>query len=659
MKLKRKIDRYKLGGLLHYLTYIILGVLLALVGMKTIRLGEKMISVENAIALYDDSKWIEAEQALQNAKSNDWFYYKQKKIDEMLIELTWVTKYRQSLQEFMVKLDEDLSALDYEDFKENLNTYDEMGLETLEDWQLDYLMVNYPVDTVIHNCWQAFKQEMETFLEEPLEHDHEWAKKSIFEVPDAYFSGEKTSEINTLLMTCDMQLIEALETPDNSIEEIINAVNDIYDFNTIYSIDSEWLNEPIKEYLIGRLIELSQPIDEEIMEEVRKGNAQYSDSRNQLLIAASDESQGESESINEEQSANQQQVANEEINVSQKLKAHQEEMKNFFKAIKKYRQQTERPYYDGKVEEIVLSYIEQEEAMLQALVDYRYYDEAIDGCNMLNDFNSYTEIINKIMSMREYVAPWSFLGPSSNYPIYQVGDQVMGASRYVIAFNDVREELELGLLEGTPEAHTIHKISVKFSDINLSSAMLKYINTIEVKDNAITFKAVRGEKEYIWILAPSDDSLKLLFEKQGDQVELSDDLMRVTVLNPTDESIPNRYTYLYSVDGYTKEDLAPLIIDLKDEDLMRFMGHQVKFACYVPETDEGNPATCYAYEDGGYVQNKFAQIFTEDSQTITAGYYEVIGELEGTITYFDPTLGQEMVRPIIRVTQLDRQEDFE
>ena len=652
MKLKKKIDRYKLGRWMQYLTYFIAGICLALVVLRTGYIFKKVIDVNEAITLYYTGKWLEAEEAVSEAKRNDWFHYKEKELTEISQELQWVTKYRTKLKELSERLTNCDEKRDYDAFKKELAVYEGLGLSSLEEWQRECLLEKYPIETIIHYCWYDFKEEMTETLSHPLEHeDYNLAKVNIFDVPRIFFEGDKRQEIEKLFTQCDLQLLEAYKEKEWDFDKLIGAINEIYVVNDECGFESYWLNDKVKNYINSEVKAAARPLDEKLLELVKEGNEKYSDAMSRKLFEAEDEEIEEvphSEDVREQKE-----------NVSNLIKQAEGDIENFIKVVKCYKQQENKPYYSAEVQNIITQYIKLKEDEIDCLIQGRFFREAGDWYDAMTYFKDYEKELARLECIKAYVAPWSLLDLPVEYPVYQAGLLTDKSGKYLVAFNDQDETVYLFNVTGSQEDNIINKISVKFSDIDLSSAMLNKIEKIEVQGGLILLSLRDGSLSRVMVLEQKEESLVLLFDKEGTNISYLDGLKTISVENPKDEAIPNIYTYIYEAGNYKKEDEKPHEVELTNSNLLTYMGQQITFTCYVPVSGEGNPAIGYSYTADGYEEASIVQLNLAGEAKLESGFYQIIGKVVGSITYYDEMTEMNVDRPIVEVTQVEKQEEIE
>lgn len=651
MKLK-KIDRYKLGRWMQYLIYFIAGICLALVVVRTGYIFKKVIDVNEAITLYHAGKWLEAEEAVSEARKNDWFHYKEKELTKVSQELQWVTDYRTKLKELGERLTSCDEKGDYDAFKEELAVYEGLGLDRLEEWQRDCLLKKYPIETIIHYCWRDFKEQMENTLMYPLEYeDYNLAKINIFDVPRIFFEGDKRQEIEKLFTQCDLQLLEAYKEKQWAFDKLIGAINEIYVVNDECGFESYWLNDKVKNYINSEVKAAARPLDEKILELVKDGNEKYSDAMSRKLFEAEDEETEEAPNIEDARDSKE--------NVSRLIKQAEGDIENFIKVVKCYKQQENKPYYSAEVQNIITQYIQLKEEEIDCLIQGRFYKEARSWYDAMTYFKDYEEELTKLECIKAYDAPWSLLDLPVEYPVYQSGLLANGSGKYLIAFNDQSKTVDLFNVIGGQEENIINKISVKFSDINLSSAMLKKIEKIEVQGRLILLSLRDGSSSRVMVLEQKDESLAAIFDKEGTNTSYLEDLQTISVENPKDEAIPNTYTYIYEAGNYNKEDEKPHEVELTSNELLTYMGQQITFTCYVPVGGEGNPATGYSYTAYGYDEASIVQLNLAGETKLEIGFYQIAGKVVGSITYYDETTEMNVDRPIVEVTQVEKQEEIE
>ena len=608
--------------------------------------------MNEAITLYHTGKWLEAEEAVNEARKNDWFHYKEKELAHVSGELQWVTKYRIKLKDICDRLKSCNEKGDYDAFKEELAAYEESGLNDLEEWQRECLLKKYPVEAIIQCCWYDFKERMTETLTHPLEYeDYNLAKINILDVPRIFFKGDKREEIEKLFSQCDLILLEDYKERQWDFDKLIGAINEIYVVNDECGFESYWLNEKVKNYINSELKAAAKPLDEKVLEIVKEGNEKYSDAMSARLFEVEDKERDEetqSEDFRESKE-----------NVTIWIKQAEGDIDHFIKMIKYYKEQDSKPYYSTEVENIITEYIKLKEEEIGYLIQGRFYREAMSWYDAMTYFKSYEKEQTRLECIKAYDAPWSLLDLLLEYPVYQAGLLANGGGKYLIAFNDQDETAYLFEIIGGREENIINKISVKFSDINLSSAMLKKIRKIELQDGLILLSLSDDASSRVIVLEQKEDSLAAIFDKEGASINYLPDLRTISVENPTDEAIPNTYTYIYEAENYKKEDEKPHEVELTSDELLTYMGQQITFTCYVPVAGEGNPATGYSYQEDGYEASSIVQLNLTSEMNLESGFYQITGKVVGSITYYDETTKKNVERPIVEVTQVERQEEIE
>lgn len=608
--------------------------------------------MNEAITLYHTGKWLEAEQAVSEARKNDWFHYKEKELTKVSQELQWVTDYRTKLKELGERLTSCDENGDYDAFKEELAVYEGLGLDRLEEWQRDCLLKKYPIETIIHYCWHDFKEQMENALMYPLEHeDYNLAKINIFDVPRIFFEGDKRQEIEKLFTQCDLTLLEAYKKKQWTFDELIGAINEIYVVNDECGFESYWLDDKVKNYINSEVKAAAKPLDEKILEIVKEGNKEYSDAMSRKLFTAANEEIEETPQPEDFRESKE--------NVTMWIKQAEGHIENFIKVIKCYKQQENKPYYSTEVQNIITDYINLKEEEIECLIQGRFYKEASSWYDAMTYFKNYEKEQARLECIKAYEAPWSLLDLPVEYPVYQAGLLTNKRGKYLIAFNDPEETVYLLNVIGGQEENIINKISVKFSDIHLSSAMLKKIERIEVQGELILLSLRDGSSSRVMVLEQKEESLAMIFDKEGTNISYLDGLKTILVENPKDEAIPNTYTYIYEAGNYKKEDEKPHEVELTSNALLTYMGQQITFTCYVPVGGEGNPATGYSYQEDGYEESSIVQMNLAGETKLESGFYQITGKVVGSITYYDEMTEMNVDRPIVEVTQVEKQEEIE
>lgn len=620
--MKRRTNRYKRGTGIQYLLSVLIAGLCVLVIFKGIHITSKVRLVNEGISLYDKDQWIEAESTLQTAKTYGWFRYKEKNVIDKLDQLDWITQYHTTFKELYDSIQMAEANKDYSTFTQNKETYESLGFHYLEEWQQEYLLEKYPIETAINSSWLTFKVYMQGILSVPNEKsEYNWAKEKIFDIPETYFTGDKEKAIEALFITCDTRVYEYLINHSNSLDTTLRAFNEIYDTNNELGYDTYWLTDKIKAYIkeiIGKNIEA---LDEETLRQIRN-NPQNNE---------------------------------EENTISMVLTQTNNQITNLIKDIKAYRTYANSAYYDESIEKMVVQYLENKEREIEILVKAKYFDEAISWYEHLEGLKNYKEQIKVLRNMKIFEYPELIIGSKINdYPFYQVGENGLGADKYLIAFNTTSSRLEIYGLEGSAEEYALTSVEDSLLELGLDGMDYSALEDISVSGNLILVRVPDKEQQTVQVVKVEKKSIIAIFRISGEEVTVSSDLETLTVKNPKDEEIHDTYSYQYDGESYIKQEVQAIEVGLDNPDIPQMVGQVIAFDCYVPYDAESTVAEGYNLIGNEYFLDQGADLYFEEGQFISEGEYRIVGEVVGEATYYIEDLDREVVRPRIKVIQLER-----
>ena len=638
MKRAKRINRYNWGRYSQYITYIVLGVMSTFVVVKTGFIIEKITVVELGKQAYQDKDWLKAEETLYKAGENDWFYYEEDQVNKLLKELAWITENKKPLEQIDCCMSESKSALDYEAFLESLVMYENLNIVGLEDWQRQYLLEAYPVESKIHSTWKIFKEYMEESMHQIDDINRcNWAKEHIFDIPENYFETAKQAEIEALFKASDIMRFEKIEKETPIFKEVISTFNDIYALNKSCGYDTNWLKNKVQSYVRNRIAFVEPVLDAEVMRQIQEGNPEYSKQSNVLVSTKEDE------------------IIPSEIVT--KLAKQKQQIATYVEVINLYKSQAHFDYYDQDIENGITHLIEVKDNEIQTLINAGYYEQAIELCKAMKELKNYDELVTQIECIKEFEAPWTILMKESpSITSYHSGSHAFGVERYVLAFDQLEEAIKLYLLTGSKTNHTINKITVKFADMNISSDMLSNISDIKVKGQLI-FIVFQGEGvEHCMVLSCVGDNLYTIFDEQGDEFIVSEDLKQISVINPMDAVDQSRDEYCYDQGAYIKEsnDIANESEMLQSE---IYIGQYIETICFIDDSGIGsNQVIAYYCGEDGCITDAWMQLNLTSGEINENGYYSIIGTVVGTIKQYDAQLEQEVTRPIVEASWLEKQE---
>lgn len=620
--MKRKTNRYKRGTWIQYLLDVLIVGLCVLVVFKGIHIAGKVKLVNESMSFYDKEQWIEAESTLQTARNYGWFHYREEYVRDMLEKLEWITQYHTTFQELYDSIQVAEVNKDYDTFIQNRDIYESLGFHQLEEWKKDYLLEKYPIEAAIDLSWSTFKVYMQGILTAPNEKStYNWAKEKIFDIPEAYFTGDKQKAIEALFINCDTRIYEYTINHSNDLYTTLMAFNEIYDTNSKVGYDTYWLTDKIKTYIKEEIGKNTEPLDEEILRQIRN-NPKNNEAENTMSVVFT------------------------ETNI---------QIMNLIKDIKAYRTYANSAYYDEHIEEMVTQYLENKEREIAILVKAKYFDEAIAWYEYLGDLKNYEQQIKMLENMKIFEYPELILESKINdYPFYQIGKDGLGADKYLIAFNTASSRLEIYRLEGSAEEYTRTFVGSSLLELGLNGMDYSALEDVSVSGNLILVRVPDKESQTVQVVKVEEKSIVPIFRISGEEVTVSNDLKTLSVKNPKDEEVAYTYTYQYGGEGYIKQEIQAVEVGLDNPDIPQMVGQVIAFNCYVPYDAEDIVAEGYNKVGSDYFLDQGAELYFENGQFISEGEYKIVGEVVGEATYYIESLDREVVRPTIKVIQLER-----
>ena len=521
--MKRKRNRYKRSKWIQYMLNVLIVALCVLVIFKGIYIVRKVNLVNESMKLYDQKEWIEAEHTLQRAKDYNWFRYKEKHLGEMVKKLEWITQYHTTFEEMYKSIQDAEAHKDYSTFTQNRENYESLGFHQLEPWQKEYLLGKYPIEVAIDSSWLTFKVYMQGILSTPNEKSaYNWAKEKVFEIPDAYFTGDKLAAIEGLFITCDTRLYEYYINHSNGLDTMLQALNEIYETNSKVGYDTYWLTDQIKAYVKEKISQNTAPLDEDTLRQIRNNPKNSQEENTMSLIVTQTNTQ----------------------------------ITNLIKDIKAYRNYVGPSYYDEDIEEMVRQYLETKESEIRVLVEAKYFDEAISWYEHLSGLKGYGEEIKRLKDMKIFEYPELILGAQLNdYPIYLDGEDALGADKYLVTLNTVTSKFEVHRLVGTAEEYTKVSIQRSLDELGLKGMDYSALKKVHISGELIRVYVPDSENQTVQVIKVEGEEMIPIFRTSGEEITGSSDLRTLTVKNPKDEEIPNTYTYQYDGESYIKQEI--------------------------------------------------------------------------------------------------------
>lgn len=620
--MKRRTDRYKRGTGIQYFLGILIAGLCVLVVFKGIHIASKVRLVNEGISLYDKKQWIEAESTLQTAKTYGWFHYKEKNLIDKLDQLGWITQYHTTFKELYESIQIAEANKDYSTFTQDKEVYESLGFHQLEAWKQEYLLEKYPIETAIDSSWLTFKVYMQGILSAPNEKsEYNWAKEKIFDIPETYFTGDKKKAIEALFITCDTRVYEYIINHFNSLDTTLIAFNEIYDMNNKVGYDTYWLTDKIKAYIKEIIGKNTEALDEDTLRQIRNNPKNNAEENTTLSVFTQTNNQ----------------------------------ITNLIKDIKAYRTYANSTYYDESIEKMVAQYLENKEREIAVLVKAKYFDEAISWYEHLEGLKNYKDQIKVLKNMKIFEYPELMIDSEINdYPFYQVGENGLGADKYLIAFNTNTSRLEIYRLEGSAEEYTRTSVEGSLLELGLNGMDYDALEEVHVSGDLMLVNVPDSEQQTVQVLKVEEEGIMPIFRISGEEVTVSKDLKTLTVKNPKNEEIHDTYTYQYNDESYTKQEIEAIEIGLDNPDISQMVGQVITFNCYVPYDAESTVAEGYNLIGNEYFLDQGAELYFEEGQFISEGEYKIVGEVIGEAAYYIESLDREVVRPTIKVIQLER-----
>lgn len=630
--MKKRIDRYKRS---QWLETIVVGVLAieCIAGLyKGYYMYEKISLVKSGFKLFNEGKWIEAEEKLTEATELTHYEYKQRKVENRLDTLSWITEYNETLQEIYNNLCLSKEQVDYELFQTTLSTYHALDLSKLEAYQTEYFEKIYPITEASQKAWVQFKGNMQYILQNAKE-GYLWAKEHINEVPDTCFASDKKTAIAKLFEACDIRLFKKITSKEIALKDQMLAFDEIYETNKHYGYETEWLTEKIKQYIRDKMVSSMVLADAQRLNDIR--NCPKTVLR--TLTEGGEETR----------------VAFQNFFDETKL-----QMNTFVEMMQDYRKANNPYYYDETIEEIVSQYINQKEMEIQVLVDAQYYDEAISWYQTMGSLKDFSQEIQAIDSQKYFDDPVLLIeNQIGNYAFYEVGSGALGAEKYLAAINKETQELEIYRFNPYSELGQETRLTCSLKGTYLDrlgasqdGGTLNNGQTIQMMASgellAIVYSNEDGQD--INVLRVGETEIQNIFARQGISVIVTPDINGITINRRGEISD----TYIWNGEGYIKQELEAQMVSLEEITQNDYVGRIVKFPCYI---SDGTTTEPMGYENEWGASNMGISVFLVNDVPIVPGYYWITGEVISKEPYtFDgnwmgieyPKIKVQIVEPV-------------
>ena len=538
--MKKRIDRYKRSQWLE--TAVITILALECIGglYKGYYMYEKISLVKSGFKLFNEGKWIEAEEKLIEATELTHYEYRQRKVENRLETLSWIAEYNDTLQEIYNNLCLSKENVDYELFQSTLSAYNALDLSKLEPYQTEYFDEVYPIAEARQEGWLQFKGQMQYILQNAKE-EYLWAKEQIQEVPDTCFASDKKAAIAKLFEACDIKLFKNIASKEIALKEQMLEFNEIYETNKHYGYETEWLTEKIKQYIRDKVTAHALPTDAARLNEI----ANCPKTILRTLTEAGEETRAAFENF---------------------FNDTRTQIGAVVEMIEDYRKGDNSYYYDEEIEKIVEQYINQKEADIQILASAQYYDEAISWYQAMGSLKDFSQEIQAIDNMKYFNDPVLLIeNQINNYAFYEVGNDALGAEKYLAAINKYTSELEIYRFNTNADLGQETKLtcSLKGTYLDRVSALqegntlndegdtLNNNGTIQMMANgdllAIIYFVEGGQD--VNVLRVGEAEIQNIFARQGTNVIVTPDINSITINRRGDISD----TYVWNGEGYIKQ----------------------------------------------------------------------------------------------------------
>ena len=644
--MKKRMDRYKRSQWLE--TAVIAILALECIGglYKGYYMYEKISLVKSGFKLFNEGKWIEAEEKLTEATELTYYEYRQRKVENRLETLNWITEYNETLQEIYNNLCLSKENVDYELFQSTLSAYNTLDLSKLEPYQTEYFDEVYPIAKAKQEAWVQFKGKMQYILQNAKE-EYLWAKEQIQQVPDTCFASDKKAAIAKLFEACDIKLFKNIASKEIALKDQMLEFNEIYETNNHYGYETEWLTEKIKQYIRDKVTARALPTDAARLNEI----ANCPKTTLRTLTEAGEETRTAFENFFNETKT---------------------QISTVVEVIEDYRKEDNSYYYDEGIEKIAEQYMSQKEADIQVLVNAQYYDEAISWYQAMGNLKDFSQEIQAIDNMKYFNDPVLLIeNQINNYAFYEVGSGALGAEKYLAAINKSTSKLEIYRFNTHSELGQETKLTCSLKGTYLErpgalqedniinnegnipdneSNVLSNNGTIQMMANgdllAILYFVEGGQN--INVLRVGETEIQNIFARQGTNVIVTPDINSITINRRGDISD----TYVWNGEGYIKQVPEVQMVTLAEINQNDYTGKLVKFPCYI---SDGTTTTPIGYENEWGALNIGIGTFLVADAPISPGYCWITGEVIGKEPYtFDgnwigieyPKIKVQIVEPI-------------
>lgn len=637
-EMKKRVDRYRLVKRVQQLIMAMLVVEGVGVVGKGIYMAKKISLVQAGLEQYSQEAWLESEETLQKAKAYSYFKYHENGVIQALEELDWITNYHEALEEVYQLLKRSEDNLDYELFKNTLETYENLKLEELEDYQKNYYASKFPIQKAIEEEWIQFKGYMQTLLMRPVEKEqYNWAKMHIGEVPASYFSEDKTETLRSLFEKCDEQLFTKITVGEGTFEDKLAAYNEIYEFNKQCGYSTSWLNAKIQAYVKEEITKNMVNANEEGLRQVR----------NNPKTALRNPNDSDVEAVIQ--------------NFFYQTKA---QIEAYVQIIQDYKANANLAYYDLEIERMIDEYIQQKENEIQILIEAKYYDEAISWYEDLKPIRDFTAEIEQLQKIKYYEDPVLIIENNlSAYSFYEVGVHAFNVEKYLVAINRVTSNLELYKIIKEADGYTYVKLDISLANLGFEQADLESaldsdsdaLSVIAYEDllGVHTKRSQEEQSEKLAVFKVRENQIESIFSKVGESISVNSNLRNITVIGQEDEESSSYDAYTYNGETYDKQVQVVEDIDIGYLTAEYYMNQTISFVCYIPESNAEQAVMGYAYAGNVYYSDKGVSLQLEEERVLQAGYYKVTGKVVGETNYFVENLNQDMNCPEIRVSSIE------
>ncbi|GAA0134781.1 hypothetical protein YSY43_16210 [Paenibacillus sp. YSY-4.3] len=241
---------YKKWLTLHHLLILLCVLMIPLLIYKGIGISQKLSTIDQAEALYEEKNLIDSETLYQKAWSNKTIRYKEELISSRLEELAPITAMKEILSDILSQAS---SAARADDFEHLMDAY--AGLQqvrssymTPEGPYSDYYKQVSEHYGISQSFMDYFKQFRTALLEEPkrnLEHgnyDDESFKWKLLRMPAHFFGTEQDwlAQLNELFQQYDETKLERI-TSSGYIEAMLQNASSMVEQYEAHQHDAPWV----------------------------------------------------------------------------------------------------------------------------------------------------------------------------------------------------------------------------------------------------------------------------------------------------------------------------------------------------------------------------------------------------------------------------------